>query len=506
MRLMLPAVLATTLAAPVAHADQALLENSCGSCHAMTDAGLTRIAGQRKSPEGWLMTIVRMRIAHGVEISVADQAQLVSYLSDTQGLAPEETAGYRYALEKEPAAQEAFDEPFGSMCARCHTGARVMLQRRTAEEWALHMEFHVGQFPTIEYQALGRDRDWYQIAKDEITPYLAETLPIETAEWTAWQAAEKAPVAGDWVVLTSIPGKGTAQGVLTVAGSASPYAVSGSLALADGTSLPVTGQMNLYTGYEWRANLAIDGMSYRQVVAVSANGRELSGRQFLSDHDSLGGHLSGAKVGSGSMILGIVPETLPAPGGTVQIVGTGLDALTSESGELSGIATNASGASATVNATADGVVMLSAGDATGSVAVYSAVDRIAVEPAFAIARVGGDSDNGPAPVPVAFQAVGYWNGPDGAPETEDDVRVGELPAKWVTGNSDEIGEAMKDAEFAGQIDPMGIFMPAGAGPNPERKFSTNNAGDLKVTAEALGHTADARLIVTVQRFIDPPIR
>ena len=52
----------------------------------------------------------------------------------------------------------------------------------------------------------------------------------------------------------------------------------------------------------------------------------------------------------------------------------------------------------------------------------------------------------------------------------------------------------------------GIFMPAEAGPNPERPFQTNNAGDLTVTGTALGKTATAHLIVTVQRWIDPPIR
>ena len=65
---------------------------------------------------------------------------------------------------------------------------------------------------------------------------------------------------------------------------------------------------------------------------------------------------------------------------------------------------------------------------------------------------------------------------------------------------------MEDAKFAGGIDDSGLFMPAVAGPNPERPFTTNNAGDLKITAEAMGMTGEAQLIVTVQRFIDPPIR
>ena len=51
-----------------------------------------------------------------------------------------------------------------------------------------------------------------------------------------------------------------------------------------------------------------------------------------------------------------------------------------------------------------------------------------------------------------------------------------------------------------------IFTPAVAGPNPARRFSTNNAGDLTVTGTALGLTGEGHLIVTVQRWNDPPIR
>ena len=56
----------------------------------------------------------------------------------------------------------------------------------------------------------------------------------------------------------------------------------------------------------------------------------------------------------------------------------------------------------------------------------------------------------------------------------------------------------------------GVFTPGAAGPNPERKYQTNNAGNLKViaTLEQGGQTlqGDGHLIVTVQRWNNPPIR
>ena len=491
---------------PAARADKALLASACGACHNETDAGLSRIAGQRKTPEGWLMTIVRMRIAHGLAIEPADQAALVAYLADTQGLAPSETTDWRYALEKDPAAIEAVEEPLASMCGRCHTMARVGLQRRTPEEWLLHMDFHVGQFPTVEYQALGRDRDWYETAKSEIAPMLAEAYPFDTEAWTAWQAADKPDVAGDWVVMVDIAPSGTAYGTLSVAGSASPYEVTGELTLADGSSAPVSGKMNLYTGYEWRANLKIGDETYRQVLAVSEDGTRLEGRQFLASTDSLGGPLSGAKAGAGPVILGVTPEAA-APGSvTAQVIGVGLDGLAIDGAEGTATA-NAAGAEVSLDGAAGDVAMLTAGENSASVAFYDSIDRLTVEPDFTIARVGGGSDIGPAAVPAQFKAIGWWNGPDGEAETDDDVRVGVIDdASWSVVDRGELAEDMKDAEFAGSIDDSGVFSPAMAGPNPERPFSTNNAGDLTVVAEKDGKSGEAHLIVTVQRFIDPPIR
>lgn len=484
-----------------------LMARACGGCHATTDAGLTRISGQRKSPEGWLMTIVRMRIAHGLEISIDDQATLVTYLSDTQGLAPSETEGWRYALEKNPDHVEQIDEPLASMCARCHTAARVALQRRTPEEWALHMDFHVGQYPTIEYQALGRDREWYRIARDEIAPMLAEMYPLETEAWNDWQSAARHDVTGEWIILTELPGSGAAYGTLTVSGDGSPYALSGTMTLADGSEVDIGGQMNLYTGFEWRANLTVGGTAYRQVLAVSEDGSSLAGRQFQRENDSLGGQFRGAKVGSGPAVLGVVPEAAAGKEASAQVVGTGLDALKVEgtNGLADQIAANDAGA--TVRLAGEGATFtFSAGDDTATAILYDAVDRVSVEPAFTIARVGGGSANGPAAVPARFKAIGWWNGPDGEPATGDDVRIGEVPAEWHVENANETAEAMKDATYAGKIGADGIFMPAVAGPNPERAFSTNNAGELKVVAKAAGRTGEAHMIVTVQRFIDPPIR
>ncbi|MOA21370.1 hypothetical protein D3C78_1418600 [compost metagenome] len=55
----------------------------------------------------------------------------------------------------------------------------------------------------------------------------------------------------------------------------------------------------------------------------------------------------------------------------------------------------------------------------------------------------------------------------------------------------------------------GVFVPGDAGPNPARKMSTNNAGNLKVIAQVDDGgkplKGEGQLIVTVQRWNNPPL-
>jgi len=147
--------------------------------------------------------------------------------------------------------------------------------------------------------------------------------------------------------------------------------------------------------------------------------------------------------------------------------------------------------------------------AANGLAVYDKVESVRVEPGEAIARVGGGGGPLP-PVPAQFEAVAYLNGPDGEAGTDDDQRIGVMPATWSVDNFNEVAAEMKDTEYAGKITAGGLFEPAAAGLNPARPFSTNNAGDLAVKAvvddEGRAVEGSGHLVVTVQRWNDPPIR
>lgn len=125
-----------------------------------------------------------------------------------------------------------------------------------------------------------------------------------------------------------------------------------------------------------------------------------------------------------------------------------------------------------------------------------------------MARVGGNGGARPK-VPVQLEAIAYSAGADGKKNTNDDIRLGPVSATWKIGNLNKGAEEMKDVKYAGTIDSTGLFSPADAGPNPNRKYGTNNAGELRAFATVKDGASTVNtsvpLVVTVQRWNDPPI-
>ena len=454
------------LAAPVAaEAPEQLLRATCSGCHQPDGAGrLSRIADQRKTPEGWAMTIQRMEHLHGIVVSSqglplgSDQAKraLVKYLADTQGLAPEETAGFRYALEQRLDEFEPVDAEFKMMCGRCHSAARVVLQRRPLEEWRKLVHFHLGQYPSTEYSAGGRSIDWLPVALNETAPMLAEKYGLQSAAWEKWKKAKKPDLSGSWSVSGHQPSKGDFSGRMKSTLTA-PDEYTVELAGAydrNGEALAGTGRATVYAGYEWRGTLTLGDEKWQQVFAAQAvdlqalGSAVLDGRMYEREHPELGMTLSAVRG----------PVAPPAHR-----------------------------------------------DAPRA----SHFDRITIEPPYQVARVG----DGGGPIPkeyAAFDAVAWSNGADGKPETADDVRIGALPATWRVEPWNELAREERDVEFAGVMNAAtGVFTPGDAGPNPARKYGTNNAGNLKVIATVKDGerelTGEAQLIVTVQRWIHSPI-
>ncbi|MHA1537078.1 MAG: quinohemoprotein amine dehydrogenase subunit alpha, partial [Alphaproteobacteria bacterium] len=476
---------------------------------------LKRIHDVRKTPEAWSMTLMRMTIVHGVKLSGTDRRALVTHLSNTQGLAPSEGSKYRYILEKTPGVTDTGpSELLTQMCARCHSFARVGLQRRDKAEWLKLVNFHLGQFPTAEYQALGRDRDWWGIASTKVVEALAKAQPYNSKAWTAWKDRKSPKLAGVWRVSGHQPGRGDYEGTITITAKGSGrYAIVTRLDFAKG-GIVRRGSAVVYNGHEWRASTKGKGGRARQVMSVSEDGMSMSGRWYSRKSDVVGGTLRAVRIaGAKSQVLSVSPSHIKR-GTSARITISGIRlALDFDLGEgLIGrvVEKRANRIILLVKASAaakPGARNVKVGKAmlAGALTVYDKVASVKIEPAQTFARVGGN--RGPiAPVPAQFEAVGYMAGADGKAGTKDDVRIGVMKAKWSVANFDAGAKAMKDKKFTGRLTQSGLFQPAGAGPNPARRMGTNNVGNLKIIGTVAGVKGEAQLYVTVQRFVDPPIR
>lgn len=502
-----------------------VLNTKCVACHqALPDGGLDRISEGRRTPEGWDMTVARMGYAHGVKLTADERKAVVKYLSDTYGLAPSEAVNHRFIIEKEPGVVEQAnkfnDKTVVDTCSRCHSAARVGLQRRSGDDWQKLVDFHIGQFPAVEFQFGGRDREWYKIAHNDVSKILAAMQPVKSKAWDNWSKKEKASAEGQWIVTGHRPGWGDYSGTASIQRTGNDaYAIKMSITYENGKTQEATGQASVFTGYEWRASVEQDGDSVRQVFAMSEDGRKMNGRWYLTDHEDLGARFSAIRQAPDAKpyVLAVSPGFVKA--GTKQVVtlrGVGLDkdVILGKDIKVEKVL-KASPTEVVVEVSApaaakDGLRRAQTGgmEHEAGLVVYKKVDSIRIEPKEAMARVGGNG--GPIPKkPLQFEAIAYTNGPDGKPKTDDDIRIGHMPAQWSLANLNKTAEAMKDLDYAGSISPDGLFMPNDAGPNPKRKYQTNNAGELKVTAKVQDGNrsvdTSTHLMVTVQRFVDPPI-
>lgn len=499
----------------VAHTGLSAVRMNCSGCHRETAPDhFDRISDERKTPEGWAMTVFRMHHVHGVQLTPQAQGAVIQYLSDVQGLAPSETIAGRFALERRPNAQDLqLPGDLPVMCGRCHSLARAALQRRNAAEWRKLMDMHVGQWPSLEYQDRSRDLHWWQIATTQLPGELAKLFPLDSAAWRDWKAHPHADLAGEWIVRGHTPGRGDYYGTAAITPAAgSEYKARYTLRYANGSQINGSSTAILYTGYQWRGTATLGGEHVNEVYFTSADGSRMNGRWFLADHSEIGGDWSAARANGAARVMAVIPQALKTgTSGRVVLVGTGLRGPVSFGAGTTTkvLARTAYGVVLDVSVDAGATpgyraVTASGVDRSDMLAIYRVVDRVAIEPSFAIARLGG----GPlAPVDAQFEAVGYSEiaGPDGK---QVNICLGSLPVAWRLEPFDAEAAHLLDARYAGALDSSGRFLPAGAGPDPKRRFSADNTGNFSVVAtleDAHTVAGKAHLIVTVQRWINPPI-
>jgi quinohemoprotein amine dehydrogenase len=480
-----------------------VLNNRCSGCHAPReeDGKLDAIEFQRKTPEGWQMTIDRMVRVHGVQLDADEARVLIKYLSDHYGLAPVEVEPFRYVLEKRHNTVEPLDIPAGvrGACVQCHSYARTALQRRTPLQWERLLDAKAALLPNIENETGSSgllDDLWLTVAQQEAVPYLAAKYPFMTEEWKRWQAAPKPNYAGSWKVVGHDPGKGgdyTGRLTLQALGN-DHYEGTFTHEFADGSAASGKTSVMIYTGFQWRGVARLDsGQRQQEIFFANEDGSVVRGRRLLTDIGDLGREETLYRTEEEAQLLAIVPAALKR--GTTQRVklfGMHLPAGVTARAIACGAGLRVQSLSRRQDDTIvaevvvardapQGLRQVKVGGVGGEVPlyVYEEVDYIRLFPEQAFARPGGVRT---PKVSQQFEVIGYLSGADGKKGTDDDVRVGRVgPVRW------QLNEYVRrmnddDVRFVGALDEHGLFIPAADGPNPQRHLSEGNVGDVWVEA------------------------
>lgn len=516
----------------------------CSGCHRKDEKGnLTRISWERTTPEGWQEAIKRMVRLNGLELKPEEAKAIVKSLSTDHGLAPEEAKPVMYFVEHRIQDEEFPNEMLRETCAACHPIARARSWRRSKEEWDLLVEMHRGYFTVSEQTFRGRGGRGpaapgvdTRPPSDQAVEYLAKNYPVNTPEWAAWRARMRAPkLAGRWVINGYEAGRGKVVGEMVIEpGSADDeFTTNVKLTyLKDGRTVTRTGKSLVYTGYSWRGRsttrsavdpspAAAGGVpaEMRETMFIESDQNSMQGRWFWGAYEEFGIDVTLRRATDGLTVLGTDVSMLKT-GSTsqrVKIYGDNFPKLSAADIDLGNGVTvkrvveqTAQQASVEVDVDAKAIsgkrdVAVRRAVAPNAIAVYDRIDYIKVSPDTSLARLGGIK------FPKGYQqfeAIAYNRGADGKEHTADDVELGRVDASWSVEEFYAVyGD--DDKQFVGTLSPTGFFTPSVEGPNPQRKFSRNNYGDVWVVATYKGAmdkdgkplTARSYLVVAIPLYV-----
>ena len=501
----------------------ATVQKACSSCHRADEKGqLSRISFQRNTPEGWQEVIRRMAALNGLKIDPATARDVVKYLSNHLGLAPEEAKPAAFEAERRlPDFKYTASADAENTCNKCHSLGRVISQRRTRSEWDLLIAMHRGWYPLVDNQAFrrggppprepgadGRPPDTRHPVEKALE-HLAKTFPLKTPEWAAWSATMRpARLEGTWAIHAKELGKGDVYGrvvVTPVAGSTDEFTTQTTFIYPrSGQRVTRTGRAVVYTGYQWRGRSDAGGDALREVMFVDRDWRSMEGRWFTGGYDEIGLDVRLERLGGDVHVFGTDKAALRAgvSGQEIKVYGANLPAALQPNQIDLGPGITVSRVVSVAADTATVVVDVAANAPHGArdlfiagasrptaLAVYDRMDGIKVTPAWAMARVGGVT----FPKALAqYEAHAYDNGADGRADTSDDIDLGVVDATWSLEEFAAIYDD-DDIKYVGEIDKVtGRFTPNIEGPNPARKGSRNNIGDVYVVAAYTPEAVDAK--------------
>jgi quinohemoprotein amine dehydrogenase len=553
-----------------------LTQDKCGGCHPRDASGMMRrLSYIRTTPEVWEQAIKRMVRLNSLVLKPEEARDILRYLSNNNGLAPEEAKPAFWEAEHRlfrDQSDKIPDDALQHTCNYCHTIGRVLTQRRTRDDYEKLINMHLGLFPGAENTLRPRRPTGPQAEipaafsaptggnpvyvpplsptantnlradgkdpADAAIDYLSKEQPLMTPEWAAWKAVMRAPkLEGSWLITGYQQGKGRVFGTMTITPGPTPEDFITKIDIeyaTTGATLSRTGKGIVYTGYSWRGRATAPAgtpaptdpssnpTEWREALLVSRDSNTMDGRWFWGGYEEFGIDAHLTRIGTTPMLAGVSTFALQSPSsGDVKVYGANFPAdMKAADFDLgTGVTVtrvtrrSASQATITVQVAANlpvGIrdISLSRSTVERAIAVYDKIAYIKTIPDASMARLGGVVA---AKQYAQFEAIAYAAGPDGKPETADDIPLGPVPAKW------SISEFLStpeddDVKFVGTVNQTtGMFTPNIEGPNSERKkqannFGTDNYGDVYVDAEYQapgGKAMKARsyLVVTIPVYV-----
>ncbi|WP_088182564.1 quinohemoprotein amine dehydrogenase subunit alpha [Sphingobium sp. Z007] len=520
-----------------------LVTEKCSACHTADAKGnLSRISWVRTTPEGWAQAIKRMVRLNGLAITPEESRAIVKSLSASHGLAPEEARPVMYLPEKRMLDETIIpNETMRGACASCHSYAQPLSWRRSKLEWKTLQDLHVALYSQADAQyrrpaedseqPTGRDPKDKLTRGDYALTYMPKVAPLHTPEWAAWSARQRNPrLAGEWLVVASVPGKGRYVGELSIAAGrqADEFTTRATLrSLTDGDTVNRTGTGIVYAGYSWRGSSTGAGAAKpddltsaaREALWFAPDQQSAQGRWFWGDYQEFGYDVKLVRATAAPAILAVTPGPVKAgtKGVQLRILGHNLPASLSAAdvdlGAGVSVTKIVSASPKEMVVTADVAPGASSGQRHVAIAgavleqafpVFHKIDYIKATPETALSRLGGIK------FPKGYQqfeAIGYENGLDGKPNTPDDIAVGPVAADWAMQEFLSVFYD-DDTKYVGALSPSAFFTPAEEGPNPARRFGRNNYGEVWVVATAktekdkFGKPLSARsyMVVTVPAY------
>jgi len=525
---------------------------ACGSCHTPDDKNrMTRISYRRATPENWELTIRRMMSLNNVKITPEVARHVIKSLSDSHGLAPEERRPIMFEAERRliDFTYEG-DTDTHELCSRCHSIGRVLSERRTKEEWNGLIAMHRYYYPGIDGAsggfrrggpggagggnvATGRGRgtaEDNQQPMDKALKHLVDAFPLTSSEWTTWSAAMRTPrLAGRWALAGYEIGKGPVYGQFTIAERPDlpdSFTTEGRFTYTkSGQTVARRSRAVVYTGFQWRgrsADAADDPGTWREVAFIERTLQEIKGRWFTGAYDETGIDVTLRRVTNDPLVSGTDVSLLRSAttNQRVRVYGVNLPSSLAAADIDFGqgvkvsrvVSVTPEMVALDVEVAADARmgprdISIAGSTKPSALVVYKTMDGIKVVPQAGLARLGGVT----FPIRAEqFEARGVSNGPDGKPNTPDDLDLGPVEARW---SIEEYTATFKDDDvrYVGEIAQNGLFTPNVEGPNPNRPGNRNNVGDVWVVAaySPSGANATARqlrarahLLVTVPLYLD----